>query len=128
MKSKDPVVLIAEDDPMIRQGLAIRLFQMGYGVLTAADGKAAEKMVDRHHLDAAILDVKLPGEDGFHVCQHIRETGATIPIFMMTGADEGVIRNHLESLTGAAGGTHYLTKPFDAKVLAIMIENSLEHS
>lgn len=119
-------VLIAEDDPMIRQSLAVRLRQAGFGVLATGNGIDAEQFIDQRHVDAAILDVKMPGADGFQVCQHIRESGKSFPVFMLTGAEDGLIRNHLELLTNTAGGTLFFTKPFDAKMMALMLHDALQ--
>lgn len=128
MRPHNPTILVAEDDPMIRQALAIRLIQAGFQVVTASDGKVAEDIVDHRHIDAAVLDVKMPRRDGFSVCQHIRATGSKMPILILTGADDGLIRNHLGVLTGAVGGTHFMTKPFDAKTLSLLLYEALSPS
>jgi DNA-binding response OmpR family regulator len=125
MKTRIPTVLVAEDDSIIRQSLAIRLVQAGFQVVTAADGKDAEDILDHRHVDAAILDVKMPRRDGFGVCQHIRASGSKMPILMVTGAQEGLIRSHLGLLTGAVGGTHFMTKPYDAKALSLLLHDAL---
>ena len=125
MTPQVPTVLVAEDDSIIRQSLAFRLILAGFDVITAVDGRDAEDVADHQHIDAAILDVKMPRRDGFEVCQHIRTRGSEIPILLLNSAEEGVLRTYLGVLTKVVGGTHYMTKPYDARVLAMTLQEAL---
>jgi two-component system OmpR family response regulator len=90
----------------------------GYAVDWFADGKTGERMATTGSYDALILDVMLPERDGISVCKHIRETGSTVPILMLTakgGVDDRVLG--LDS-----GADDYLVKPFDMKELLARVK------
>lgn len=125
METDKPTVLVAEDDRQIRDSLALRLSDAGFRVVTAADGDAALARLAEEQPVAAVLDVNMPGKDGFAVCEHLRATGSAIPVFFLTGAEEGAVRHHLDTLTKTVGGDHFLLKPYDGKVLAILLRDAL---
>ena len=122
------MILIADDDLQLRDVLALRLEQAGFSVVSVGDVAAAKESFDRETPDAAVVDVRMPGGDGFAVCEHIRNhgsSGAGIPVFLLTGADDGIVRNHLERLTQTVGGDFFLRKPYDAKALAVMLREAI---
>jgi len=123
MQKARPTVLIAEDDATARSALSIRLTQAGFDVITASDGAAAVDLLEKRTPDAALLDVQMPRLDGFAVCEHIRRNPATqkMPVFFLTGTTDGVIRNHLGTLTSTVGGDHHFTKPYDGKLIAMLL-------
>ena len=84
------------------------------------------KLLNENLVDGAILDVRIPGVDGFGVCEYIRDNDLKIPVFMLTGSSDGVVRNFLGKLTTTVGGDYFVTKPYDGKALALMLRRALE--
>jgi two-component system alkaline phosphatase synthesis response regulator PhoP len=101
-------VLVVEDDPHLAAGVAENLRAEGYGVDTVADGRKAVEWFDTHACDLIILDVMLPGMDGFAVCSTLRGRGITTPVLFLTALGEAADR--IRGLE--AGGDDYLAKPF----------------
>jgi two-component system copper resistance phosphate regulon response regulator CusR len=89
--------------------LAKGLREQTYAVDVAADGDSAVFQVGTTDYDAVILDVMLPGRDGFAVCRTIRESGSSVPILMVTARD--AVEARIEGLD--CGADDYLVKPFD---------------
>jgi two-component system, OmpR family, response regulator MtrA len=105
-------VLLVEDDPAARQGLEIALRRLGYRVRTAGTGEAALEAIGEAATDLVVLDVMLPGLDGFEVCRRLRR-GSDIPVIMLTArGDDLDIVGGLE-----AGADDYVTKPVEPRVL-----------
>jgi two-component system alkaline phosphatase synthesis response regulator PhoP len=101
-------VLVVEDDPNLAAGVVENLRAEGYAVDTLADGRKAVDWFDSHSCDLIVLDVMLPGMDGFAVCSTLRGRGTTTPVLFLTALGEAADRvRGLE-----AGGDDYLTKPF----------------
>ncbi len=120
-----PVILIADDDRQLREALAVRLVQAEFEVVSASDARTAIGLFDRRQIDAAILDVEMPDSDGLSVCEHIRESGSDIPVFILTGSDSGIVRKNLGKLTAAVGASHFITKPYDGKSLVMMLHEAV---
>lgn len=109
-------VLLVEDDPSIRESTALGLERAGFVVVAAADGDAALARFRTEPLDVVVLDVMLPGVDGFEVCRRIRRD-STVPIVMLTAKSDATdIVAGLE-----VGADDYVTKPFDLAILAARI-------
>ena len=106
-------VLVVEDDPMIAQALLDGLRGEGYVVDHSARGDDALWAITEHGYDAVILDVMLPGMNGFAVCRTARERGITTPILMLTAKDGEY--DQAEGLD--TGADDYVTKPFSFVVL-----------
>jgi two-component system response regulator MprA len=102
-----PRVLVVEDDHGLRDVLARGLRELGYVVVTAADGAAAMASVDAN-IDAVVLDIGLPDSDGRDVCQAMRASGIRAPVLFLSARDG--VTNRLSGF--AAGADDYLTKPF----------------
>ena len=102
-------VLLVEDEPAAAHVLAKGLREQTYAVDVAGDGDAALFQVGTTDYDAVILDVMLPGRNGFAVCRTIRESGCAVPILMLTARD--AVEARIEGLD--AGADDYLVKPFD---------------
>jgi DNA-binding response OmpR family regulator len=107
-----PQILLIEDDPDVREGLEIALRHLGHEVLARADGEAGIAAISAFQPDVVVLDVMLPGADGFEVCRRVRAFSA-IPIVMLTArSDDMDIVAGLE-----AGADDYLAKPVQPRVL-----------
>ncbi len=113
----DRHVLVVEDEPNIVLCLAFLLEQAGYSVATAGDGDDALTQARSHRPDVILLDIMLPGVDGYEVCQEIREDAhlADVPVIILTARGRDVDREKGLAL----GATEYIVKPFStADVLA----------
>ncbi len=116
-------LLMVEDDPLIRRAFVIRLESMGYQVHSAANGESALELIHERTPDLVLLDVSLPGDDGFVVARRIRELAVTanVPIIFVTASQRPDLRKRALGL-GAVG---FLQKPFHAADLAAAIRTTL---
>jgi len=101
-------VLIVEDSVKTASLIKRGLEEEGYAVDVAVNGSEALSMTAAYPTDAIVLDVMLPGEDGFEVCRKIREAGTWSPILMLTALD--AVHDRVRGLD--VGADDYLTKPF----------------
>lgn len=112
-------VLVVEDERHLADGLRFNLEAEGYQVSLAETGESALEALsaDPHSFDVVVLDVMLPGKDGFTVMSELREAGQYVPTLMLTarGHPDDVLRGF------AAGADDYLTKPFDLAILIARI-------
>ncbi|MBV9926235.1 MAG: response regulator transcription factor [Acidobacteria bacterium] len=112
-------VLIVEDEKHLADGLRFNLEAEGYEVETAADGETALLLLleEGRSFDVVVLDVMLPGADGFHVAAELRHAGSFVPVLMLTarGRPEDVLRGF------ESGADDYLPKPFELAVLIARI-------
>ena len=106
-------ILVADDEPIIRDFLADLLREEGYAVLTAADGRTALAAVGRTSPDLVISDVMMPGVDGVDVARSLRERG--IPVVLMTAA------GRCPSLPGVT----CVPKPFDLDAMLATVDREL---
>jgi DNA-binding response OmpR family regulator len=106
-------VLVVEDDAALASSLTWGLGSEGYLVDMAADGEDGLWKAREMHYEVIILDVMLPGLDGYQVCSRLREQGVWTPILMLTAMREDL--DHAEGLD--IGADDYLTKPFSYPVL-----------
>jgi DNA-binding response OmpR family regulator len=105
-------VLLVEDDPAARQGLELALLRLGYQVRPAGTGEAALDGIRQSAVDVVVLDVMLPGLDGFEVCRRLRRS-SDVPVIMLTArGDDFDIVGGLE-----AGADDYVVKPVEPRVL-----------
>ena len=106
------VILIVEDEQHLADGLRFNLEADGFDVETTDNGETALKLLTIQKFDAIVLDVMLPGCDGFAVAQELRSAGNYTPILMLTarGRAEDVINGF------AAGADDYLPKPFELRI------------
>ncbi|PIE19042.1 MAG: DNA-binding response regulator [Arachnia propionica] len=108
-------ILIADDDPMIRDHLARLLERTGYTALTAADGAEALAIAKQKDLDLIVLDVLMPKADGREVLANLRQRGDWTPVVLLTGVGQSGTR----AAALEKGADDYLNKPFDpAELLA----------
>ncbi|MBI9107835.1 MAG: response regulator transcription factor [Spirochaetales bacterium] len=117
-------ILIIEDEPGVQMTLEDRLQAEGYGTTVCGDGHAGETEAMSGKYDLILLDLMLPGKDGFSICQSIRKAGNNIPVLMLTARN-----TDLDTVMGLrVGGDDYLPKPFDMGVLLARIEALLRRS
>lgn len=117
-------VFVVEDDPAIRRGLVDSLSYAGYEVLESGDGDEAWEKVQKLAVDLVLLDVLLPGTDGFTLLPRIRKAKPTLPVILVTsrGAEEDRVR-------GLRGGADdYVVKPFSSTELLARVEAVLRRS
>ena len=116
-------VLLVEDDPAARQGLELALRRLGYGVRAAGTGEAALGAIGAGAADVVVLDVMLPGLDGFEVCRRLRRS-SDVPVIMLTArSDDFDIVGGLE-----AGADDYVVKPVEPRVLDARIRAVLRRT
>lgn len=114
-------VLVVEDEEAIAEGIAFNLRRKGYEVFLAGDGRSGLAAAMAGQFDLILLDVRLPGIDGFEVCQRLRQTGDFTPILMLTARSQpDDVVYGLKS-----GADDYVTKPFDLAELLARIEGLL---
>jgi DNA-binding response OmpR family regulator len=119
-------VLVVEDDPDQLEVTRLSLKAAGFAIGTAADGIDALKKVRTLSPDLILLDVMMPGMDGFAVCETLRENPATasIPVLMLTG-----LCSHISQLVAFdSGATDYLIKPFVPEELISKVEKLLSRN
>jgi DNA-binding response OmpR family regulator len=119
--SDDPrTVLVADDDEDILQLVSFRLERAGYKVVTAADGHQALAAAREHQPDLAVLDVMMPGLNGYEVTRQLRANPATaaIPVILLTArVQEADVSRGFE-----AGADDYLRKPFSPQELRSRVQ------
>lgn len=124
MLSMEPSILVVDDDVRILRMTQMVLEAEGYRVIKASDGEAALDMFfGKEAPSLVLLDIRLPGTDGYTVCRHIREF-SQIPIIMVTA--KGNDEEKVEGLE--AGADDYVTKPFSAKELVARVRAVLRRS
>lgn len=116
-------ILIADDEQLMRQLVIDFLKPEGYEILEASDGKEALEIYDKEHPDLILLDVMIPGYDGWTVCREIRRE-STVPIMMLTAKGEEIDQLFAYDL----GADEYITKPFSPKILVAKIKALLRRS
>jgi len=106
-------ILLAEDEDKLARYIKRGLEEAAYTVDLASDGEEAIWLAENHGFDAAVLDVMMPGRDGFSVVRQLRRQGFTFPILFLSARHE--VENRIRGLD--AGGDDYLTKPFSMEEL-----------
>lgn len=124
MEQQKARILVVEDEAAIRDGLTDVLIYHGYRVDSAGDGRDGLKKALSGQYDLILLDVMLPGRDGFSVCDEIRKVDRNQPIIMLTAktADEDIV-NGL-----ALGADDYIAKPFSIAQLLLRVKAVLRRS
>ena len=119
-------VLVVEDEAHLAQGLCFNLQAEGYSAEVVGDGEAAtERLLDKkENFDAIVLDIMLPGKDGFSVVAELRAARNYVPVLMLTARSrpEDVLKGF------AAGADDYLPKPFDLSILLARLQGLLRRS
>jgi len=117
-------ILIVEDDPSFSRAINHIIQKEGYDVITASNGMAGLRMAKDENPDLLILDVMLPGLDGFEICHQLRQEPLTenLPIIMLSAKGQEIDRT-----TGLkVGANEYLTKPVDRALLLEKITSLLD--
>ena len=110
-------ILIVEDEKLLAESLEILLKRKGFEVECAYDGKTGEEYAELGIYDLLILDVMMPGMDGYQVAKTVRAKRCSTPILMLTAKSE--LEDRITGLN--AGADYYLTKPFDIRELLACI-------
>jgi two-component system OmpR family response regulator len=121
--SKPPLILIADDDPHIREVVRFALEKAGFQTAQAADGRETIEQFQSLGPDLLVLDIVMPEMDGTEVCRQIRTQSAT-PIIFLSSRDEEVDR-----IVGLElGGDDYVTKPFSPRELVARVKAVLRRA
>jgi DNA-binding response OmpR family regulator len=113
-------ILIVEDDPAVLRAISYMLEKEGYNVLTAADGLSGLTKAKGENPDLLVLDVMLPGIDGFEICHRLRAEPQTaqLPILMLSAKGQAADK----AMGLQVGANEYLTKPVERLVLLGRVE------
>ena len=123
MSSSNPTILVVDDDERTQHMLSNMLRLEGYRVITAISGDKALEQFNYESPDLILLDIMMPGIDGYDLCQRIREF-SQVPIIMLTAKDSE--QDTIEGLD--VGADDYITKPFLSKELLARIRASLRRT
>jgi two-component system, OmpR family, response regulator len=117
-------LLVVDDEPFLRDAVAASLRFLGFAVTTAQTGTDALRLARDRPFDLLVLDVMLPGTDGFDVVRRLRRDGSRVPVIFLTARD-----TQADKVTGLTlGGDDYLTKPFGLEELAARIRTVLRRT
>jgi DNA-binding response OmpR family regulator len=120
MRKEKVRILVVDDEPKYVWSMQVNLEARGYQVLVARDGQAAVELAAREKPDLIVLDIKMPGMDGYEVCWRIREFSAA-PIIMLTAMAE-----EADKIKGLdMGADDYVTKPFSVNELLARVRAAL---
>jgi two-component system response regulator MprA len=117
-------LLVVDDDPAVRDALALVLGLDGFEVATACDGREAMRTIAQQRPDAVVLDVLMPGLDGLEVCRRMRAVGDRTPVLMLTARAE--VTERVEGLE--VGADDYLAKPFAREELVARLRALLRRT
>jgi len=119
-------VLIVDDNPVNVKVLSSTLAESGYDLLTANTGERAIMVAERAKPDLVLLDINMPGIDGYETCRRLKASDTTkdIPVIFLSALNE--IENKIEGFE--VGGVDYIAKPFNQKEVCIRVENHLKIS
>lgn len=121
--AEEALVLVVDDDLNLLKMVSRTLELEGYRVLTAGNGKQALLVIEKQNPDLVLLDIMMPGMDGFEVCERVRDF-SNIPIVMLTA--KGQIEDIRHGLD--LGADDYMTKPFGADELLARVKAVLRRS
>jgi two-component system, OmpR family, alkaline phosphatase synthesis response regulator PhoP len=111
-------ILLVDDEPAILQLSRMYLEREGFQIQTCEDGAQALHKVEQHQPALLVLDVMLPGLDGFEICRRLRLAGNPVPVIMLTARDEDI-----DKILGLElGADDYLTKPFNPRELVARVK------
>ena len=117
-------ILVIEDEAQLARGLVDDLTLEGHQVEARADGDAGARRAREQAFDLIVLDVRLPGKDGFEVCRELRRAGVRTPIIFLTAKAE-----ESDKVLGLEiGGDDYVTKPFSPRELRARVKVALRRS
>lgn len=118
-----PRLLVVDDEDAILEFVSFNLTREGYEVTVARDGDEALELAEKHPFDLVILDIMLPGTDGFEVCRRLRASG-DVPVLFLSARD-----TELDKVVGLEiGGDDYLAKPFGIRELQARVKALLRRA
>jgi two-component system, OmpR family, response regulator len=117
-------VLVVDDEPSIREAVAMTLRYEGFDIAEAAAGREALAQVDAFRPDLVVLDVMMPDLDGFEVTRRLRDAGNRVPVIFLTAKD--AIEDRVGGLR--LGADDYLTKPFSLEELVARVQAVLRRA
>jgi len=117
-------ILIIEDEPTLALLLQERFEKEGYSATTSRDGEEGLAQAFRGAFDLLVLDIKLPGRNGFEVCRELRRHSINVPVLMLTA--RGDVKDRVKGLK--IGADDYLAKPFDVAELLARMEALLRRA
>ena len=115
-------VLIAEDEHLIARLIEMSLTRAGYSCTVAGDGRTAADLIEAHDYDLALLDIMLPGLDGYELLDYLRPQG--VPVIFITA--KGTVKERVEGLR--RGADDYIVKPFVVEELLARVESVLRRA
>jgi DNA-binding response OmpR family regulator len=120
---KRPTILIVDDDEVLADVLARRLWQQGFDAIIADSGAAGLARARSDHPALVVLDLRLPDTDGFAVCEELVDSSetCTIPVIILSGMERPDILRRCR----AAGCHYFLRKPYDPNALLILIRQAI---
>ena len=120
---QSPHILIIDDDRDIRRPLATYLSENGYRVSAAENGREMDRIMSKASIDLIVLDVMMPGEDGFSICKRL-QASTRIPIILLTA-----LKDDTDRIVGLElGADDYLSKPFNPRELQARIKTVLRRT
>jgi len=126
----DKCILVVDDDKEVREILSFVLKHNGFEVVVARNGAQIQQVLAQCIPDLILLDVMMPGEDGYHLCRYLRQGALTrhIPIMIMTAHDEDIYQH----ISRDVGASQHITKPFHPldlaeKVKALLSAKKIEN-
>ncbi len=121
----EATLLVVDDEPSIRELLSASLRFAGFQVLAAADGREAlAHQAGGTYIDLAVLDVMMPGMDGFELLRRLRESNPDLPAIFLTAKDD--VQDKIKGLS--VGGDDYVTKPFSLEEVVARIRAVLRRT
>ncbi|WPQ62552.1 response regulator transcription factor [Chitinophaga sancti] len=117
-------ILLVDDEPRIADTLSFGLFENGYNATVAYDGETGYGMFHQQQFDLLVLDINLPGLNGYELCKRVRKENAKIPIIMLTALS--TLEDKIEGYD--AGADDYIVKPFEFRELMMKIKVLLRRS
>ena len=116
-------ILVVDDDPDLRETISYFLTSRGYAVTEAGDARTCRDLVVENTFDLALLDLKLPGEDGISLCRHLRET-TSMGLIILTGSGDEIDR-----VVGLeVGADDYVSKPFQPRELLARVRSVIRRT
>ena len=119
-------IMLVDDEPEILDLVAMRLKSWGYDVITAIDGENALTLLEKHAPDLILLDVMMPGKDGYEICNEIKTDARTskIPVVLFTAKPEQ--KEKLKSNYDFIAADDYILKPFEPEDLLLKIKRLID--
>src|SRR5262245_60768014 len=122
--SRNTTILIVDDEPDVREVLEEYFVTHGYVVLSAEDAGAARVVAARHAIDLALIDIRMPGEDGLSLARYLRDRYPSTAIVMLTSS--GAVMDRIAGLE--MGADDYVPKPFDPRELLARVKSVLRRT